>query len=487
MAAKKINNNRGENLSHMEGRGEREVTKPAVESRKEGTEKFGRIVGVSAELTGKVASDLAMEGIPPESRLKVSAFTKKELLDEVGGLDFKSILVKAAEKGWKISIYNPGIAWTGDQWADREVRDNPNFREKGARDRARDFIQKQISREEKQEEQAKSAALDFLSEGGFDICLTLDPESPESFVSSLRADMVAKRFLMEDVERNLGDRAKGILSSINWSNGAYKEGALHRAIFQSISKKMLGEDTGDDTGIFLNEREAVRFGALYGKLGVDVYMGGGPANEIELATPFKLSSEIQLFRLINQGGLGLVNWLIKKARSLPTKYIPEKNRLLVTRIQEMAKGNRAENIEVGDVLLPIQMIMGSLIGEARLVTLADTSGSVVDSSRQMLGDGLRRMYRDKVIMIETHQEKPLPRLSGEKGFPAYSPAQHGELKRYGVLAILEKIVDEMRKGTFNQAGNEQERFVVVLSGAKKYLQKKGTVRRDNSLPQFGEG
>lgn len=467
----------------MEGRDERRGV-PAESKEEEGTEKFGYIEKASAELTGKVSSDLEMEGIPPESRLKISAFGKREIAASLENLGVAEILKMAAERGWKLAIYNPGVAWTGDQWAKREVRDNPRFG-KSLLSLSSEVVEKGISREEKVEEQKKSAALDFLAEADYDLCLTLDPVEARGFVSSLRADMIARRFLMQTIDQVLGEKAKSILTSVNWSNGAFKEGQLHKAVFEAVAKETLGDDTGDDLGVFRNGDEAVSFGALYGKLGIDVYLGGGPTDEQELATPFKLTSEVPLVRMINEKGLGLVNWLIKKARSLPAKYLPEKNRLLATRVLEMGRGKRVEEVEVGDALSQIQTIMIGLIGEARLVTLADTSGSVVDSSRQMLGDDLKVVYGEKTIMIETHQEKPLPRLPEEKGFPAYSPAQHGELKRYGVLANLKRIVKEMREGTFNQAGNEQERNVVVQTGAREYGQKKGTKLRLNPLPKLG--
>ena len=470
----------------MEGQGERGSVTPVVELKKESREMFGKIERASAELTGKVTADFEMGGTSSESRLKVSAFARKELLNEVGDLDFASILAKAAEKGWKVVIYNPGVAWTGDQWASRESRKNtPRFFGKSLLGISSEAVEKGLSPEEKMEDVAKSAALDFLAEADYDICLTVDPASEAGFVSSLRADMGSRRTLMQTVEKELGEKGRGLLTSVGWSNGAFKEGMLHKAIFEAVAKKILGEDTGDDSGVFRNEREAVEFGSLYGKLGIDVYLGGGPADAEELAVPFKLTSDNLLMRGASERGMKLANWLIRKTSSLSAKYIPESKRLLVTRIQEMGRGKRSDDVNVEEALLPIQTIMRDLLGGARLISLADTSGSVVASDRQHLGDDLRLIYGDKTIMLETHQEKPLPKGPGEVGSPAYSQAEHGEIKREFVLRKLKQIVKEIKEGTFNRARNEQERYVVVSPESKEYEQKKKTFLRLNPLPRLG--
>src|SRR3989344_2469903 len=147
----------------MEGQGERGSVTPVVELKKESRGMVGKIERASAELTGKVTADFEMGGTSSESRLKVSAFARKELLNEVGDLDFASILAKAAEKGWKVVIYNPGVAWTGDQWASREARKNtPRFFGKSLLGISSEAVEKGLSPEEKMEDVAKSAALDFL-------------------------------------------------------------------------------------------------------------------------------------------------------------------------------------------------------------------------------------------------------------------------------------------------------------------------------------
>src|SRR3989344_712079 len=475
----------------MEGRGERNNVTVAPEFEQQPKEKFGRIEKVSAELSGKVDPDLEMEGVSPESRLKISAFARQEITGQVEGMDFAQILDKAMESGWKMVIYNAGVAWTGDQWLKNETPDNPLATPKGLVSGVKDKVKAVLSPEEKSEQQNKSASLDFLANGGFDLCLTLDQATEKGFVSSLRADMIAKRFLMQEVDRVGGEKGRGIISSVCWSNGAYKEKEIHNAIFQSVTKKILEDDySGDDIGVFKSYQEAVQFGQLYGKLEVDVYFGGGPADEEELAVPFKLTSKNQVIRRFSESGMSLANWLIKKLNNLPAKYIPEGERLLATRIQEMGRVTRASEVQTKGSLTLIQDVMRSLLGEkVRILTLADTSGRTVTSDRQHLGDDLRMIYGDKTIMVETHEEKPLPRLSEprEDEFKRrHSHSKHDEIKQYGVLSELMNIVSEIRVGTFNQARNEQKRFVVVQKGAKKYTRWEGTEYRLAPLQELSD-
>lgn len=451
----------------MEGQTERGKQKQAEEVIERKQNYFKTEMG-SQDLAEKLNSVMESDSIPYESRLRVSIYTRHEIVAETAGLGTDDLLKLAKEKGWKMAIYNPGVAWTGDQWSKREVRDNPLFEK----------VKRNISREEKTEEEAKSAALDFLAEGGFDLAVTFDPVKEKGFVSSLRADMLARRETIKKVGTTLG---KGKLNIVSWSNGGHKEFQIHRAALETIAL-----NKSDSMGIFKTVDEAEKYISLHGEHQVDIFLGGAPANEIELATPFKLISENAGVKTINEAGMKLVNWLIKGASGLPNKYIPDKFRLLGSRVLEMGRGQRVNDIEA-DNLEQLQQKMRGLLEGARILSLADTSGEVVASDRQFVGDDLRAIYGDRVIMVETHDNKPLPKMEVGGGviFGDMSPAQHGELKRFGVLPRLIQIMEEIRMGTFNQARNEQERHVVVQSEARIYEQKKGTQLRLNPLPQLG--
>lgn len=452
-------------MEGWQGRLERKrVPEKIIEKR----QKFNRTETGSRGLSERLGSVMEADGVPPESRLIASIYTREEIATETAGLGTDDLLKLAKEKGWKVAIYNPGVAWTGDQWSKREVRDNPMFEK----------VKGSLSKEEKTEEEAKSAALDFLAEGGFDLAVTFDPVEEKGFVSSLRADMLARREVVKKAGTTLG---RGKLTIVSWSNGGHKEFQIHRAALETIA---LGK--GDSMGIFKTVEEAEEYVSLHGEYQVDIFLGGAPANEIELATPFKLTSENAGIKTINEAGMKLVNWLIKGASGLPSKYIPEKLRLLGSRVLEMGRGQRVSDIDAGN-LNQLQGKMRSLLGEARILSLADTSGDVVASDRQFVGDDLRVIYGDKVIMVETHDNKPLPKMEvgGMVIFGDMSPAQHGELKRFGVLPHLIQIMEEIRMGTFNQTRNEQERHVVVKSEAGKYEQVKGTELRLNPLPKLG--
>ena len=428
----------------------------------------------SLDLSGILTAVMEDDQIAKESRLKASVYSKKEIQSETTGLGMDEVLKLAKEKGWRVAIYNPGVAWTGNQWADREVRDNPFFRAPSIKE----ILKRFISREEATEEEAKSAALDFLAEGDFDLAVTFDPLTEKGQVSSLRADMLARRETIKKVGERLGE---GKLEIVSWSNGAFKEFQIHRAAFEVIATEL-----PDKMGVFKTTEEAREYVGLHGKYRVDLLLGGAPADRTELATPFKLTSEIPLIKTVNVSGLKAINWLIGVAGETPSKYIPETLRRMGTKVLEMGRGLRVSDIEAGN-LDDLQKKMKGLFGEARILALADTSGSVVDSSRQYVGDDLRVIYGDKAIMIETHDNKPLPKIQGVATTLSYeqSLAQHGELKRYGVLAVMRRTVDEIRKGTFDKIKNEQERFVVVDPEAQIYEQKKGTRLRLNPLPKLG--
>lgn len=452
-------------MEGWQGRLERKREPEKVVERRQ---KFIRTETASRGFSERLELVMESDGVLPESRLKASIYTREEIAAETAGLGTDALLKLANEKGWKVAIYNPGVAWTGDQWSKREVRDNPLFEK----------VKGKISREEKTEEESKSAALDFLAEGGFDLAVTLDPVEEKGFVSSLRVDMLARREVIRKAGTTLG---KGKLTIVSWSNGGYKEFQIHRAALETISL-----NKGDSMGIFKTVGEAEEYISLHGEYQVDIFLGGAPANEIELATPFKLISENAGVKTINEAGMKLANWLIRGASGLPSKYIPDKLRLLGSRVLEMGRGQRVSDIEA-DNLERLQQKMRNFLGKARILSLADTSGEVVASDRQFVGDDLRAIYGDKVIMVETHDNKPLPMMEvgGSVIFEDMSPAQHGELKRFGVLPRLIQIMEEIRLGTFNQVRNEQERHVVVQSGAKKYGQVKGTELRLNPLPKLG--
>lgn len=456
----------------MEGQAERrQVGEQAVERQ----QNFIKNEGASNGLSETLRAAMEANKIPAESRLMVSIYTRQGVVAETAGLGTDDLLKLAKEKGWRVAIYNPGVAWTGDQWSKREVRDNPFFKAPSVKE----ILKRWISKEEATEEEAKSAALDFLDEGGFDLAVTFDPVEAKGFVSNLRADMLARRETIRKVGEVMGS---GRLEIVSWSNGGYKEFQMHRAALEVVA-------TGrpDAVGVFKTREEAEEYVGLYGEYWVDVLLGGTPADREELATPFKLTSENVGVRTVNETGMKVVNWLIGSAGGLSSKYIPEKLRLMGSRVLEMGRGRRVSDIETGN-LEELQQKMRNLLGNARILSLADTSGSVVASDRQFVGDDLRAIYGDKVIMVETHDWKPLPEIPGKavSFSEQQSPAQHGELKRYGVIGEMRRIMAEIRGGKFDKARNERGRFVVVDPEAKIYEQKKGTQLRLNPLPQLGK-
>ena len=166
----------------MEGRGDR-ATQPQSESVGERKQNFVKIERGSQDLSDILKRTMETDEIPEASRLRASVYSRKEVEVETVGLNVEELLKLAKERGWRVAIYNPGIAWSGDQWSKRETRDNPFFEK----------VKGGISKEEKVEAANKSAALDFLVEGGFDLAVTFDPVEAKGFVSSLRVDMVTRR------------------------------------------------------------------------------------------------------------------------------------------------------------------------------------------------------------------------------------------------------------------------------------------------------
>src|SRR3972149_854208 len=251
----------------MEGQAQSLERRRPVENAVERKQNFVKVERGSQDLSDILKKTMEADGVSIESRLRASVYTRQEIAAETVGLGLDDLLKLAKEKGCRVAIYNPGVAWTGDQWSQREVRDNP-FSGK---------MKESISGEEKTEEEAKSAALEFLGEGGFILAVTFDPVEVRGFASSLRVDMLARRESMAVVGETLG---KGKLESVCWSNGGFKEFQLHRAAVEAIAN-----DGKDSLDVFNNAKEAEDYISLHGKYKVDVYLGGALANQEELATP----------------------------------------------------------------------------------------------------------------------------------------------------------------------------------------------------------
>jgi len=483
-------------------------------------EAFKKLEVAEADLSQAIKIEQDRDGIAKESRLKAGVYLRGELAAELGDLSFDQLMEKAKEKGLKVVFYGGGVAWTGDQWGGREVSDNPNWKPPSLLKLSAEVSAESLSKE-KVEEGEKTAALDFLADAGMDICITLDPAESDGFVTSLRADHLAKRTIYDKL---LEAKAPSI-TKVDWSNSGIKEFQTMLAAFEAIAVDlaMAGEITDgfdamgylkgmaeqsqiqektvrDDIPgekVFHSGYEAAKYLEYFKKLNMDIFMGGAPANHVELATPFKLTHENPILKHINKRGISLVDNLVHSLRMLAPNRLPNAQKHLTTRIQEMARGKRAADLQlVEDLWRQTRKITRDLLGDVRILTLADTSGSVVTSDRQFVGDDLRAMFGDKVIMVETHDWKPLPRRMDEESAKTseeeqfrfdrdYSKSQHGELKRHGVLPELRRIMDGIRAGTYNVGREQRGRYVVVEPDATIYEQKKGTEIRLNKLPKLG--
>lgn len=417
-------------------------------------------------------------------------------------VDLHTFLDIARARNLNVSLYVGGIAWTGDTGNPHEASDVPGG---SAKYRLEQLAKKlvslseEMSPEEKAEKQllqkGKLPALEFLGRSGTDICITIDPAADNNmgrFLSSLRADAAAKSVVFD----TLSTHQITSCETVYWSNGALKEFQIHRAACETIAADLLWvrrqnivsneellayaqkpngyqelltriaqERTARDNmstktkkkvkrdDVFDNGEQAYAY--LKKLRGKNIILGGAPATLEDLALPFKLTHSTPLFREINDGMRRIVNRLIiggigkiDKIKDLQLKRGPVSN-VLLSRLAEMGRARNLDPNLIAELQLfgiweMVFNIMQGAVGDARILSLADTSGKVVLSDRHSPAKGFDVMYGKNIaIPIETVdaevQFAPIINPSGKEVVEVSGQSQHGELKRPGVINRIRDI------------------------------------------------
>lgn len=387
---------------------------------------FKRLDSASDSATNKLAEIYKDNLIPKDKHLQVSVFVNKEN-QQIQNMSLEEIMEWAAKNNKKIAFYHGGIAWNGDIVGNKTERsDNPNGLASSILSLSSD-----MSPEEKREGVNKLSALEFLYQDGAEIVITLDPKE-KKHVSSLRSDMVARKFLYEQIP----DGAKKMMEAVSWSNGGFKD---YQLIKQAFEKILYGNDKEpiklDKDEAFATTWEAKEYMTCLRD--INLFWGGAPAQASELATPFKLTIDRPGLKELNNKLRVVANSLVAKfgESNMLRKIIKQ---AVVSRLLEMG-GNKAldrTKMEQFDSRInEVRQTMQECLGEGKVVNLLDLSGSVVEPTIQaFVSKDMAFILGEKAVTVAVDESSN-----------AANESQHREIGRVGskgaegVLARLRKV------------------------------------------------
>lgn len=220
---------------------------------------------------------------------------------------------------------------------------------------------------------------------------------------------------------------------------------------------------------------------LFSQQGVDTYLGGAPAEAKDLAAPFRrevMRREPTLGDKMKHTFKEGIRMIANKAVQLAGNNLDsqqlvdtlQKSKIealkgsagwFLTRLTEMgrAQGMTPDEIKSfkNDTLL--NLLTQTALGDARIVTLMDTSGRTVASDGSLTAAELDAAYTANAVAVETlRQDTGLTALAKEgiTNIPGPDNAsldpEHAEIKQ-GALAALQKFADGDRAGM--DVGNDR--------------------------------
>lgn len=410
----------------------------------------------SAMLSAELRQMYESTGINPEKKLGGSVFIlnglnpEKEAGDMREGqtrkiLSTEEILVWAKKNDKKVAFYYGGIRWTGKHGDEKQI--NPHLPKPFAG--LAKLSSDAVSPEEQAEGKNELASLDGFASAGYDVIITLDPKGENGkFVSSLRADMLAKKFFYDKVEAS---HSKDKTRVVAWSDGAFKDYQLRKRAFEEIFFGEAGVENGkNDAGyeekVFANAQEAEDFLKAAG--GIDAFWGGTPADASELAIPYVANGAKEVISEVLRKA---TNILVKKMghSELFTKLVKQS---LTSRLLEIGAANSFDQGFFDTFPVHYKRVkdkIRNLNAGAKLVNLLDLSGEVVNPANfATVAKTMQEMYGESAVCVQTEEEKG--QVGSEYNIYGGSKSQHREIGRAGVMKILEAMLDPMYANAFER-------------------------------------
>lgn len=378
---------------------------------------------ISAKFSDGLAREHRKQGIGKDRQLQVSVFAAKETALIPAGMDNLDQLMQwAVENGKKISFYHGGISWNGDIAGNKTERSNNQGSTNGLFS-----LSSELSPEEKHEGQNKLSALEFLKKDGADIVITLEPKE-KKHISSLRADMIARRFLYQQIP----EEAKPKVEAISWSNGGFKDYQLVKQAFEKVFYENDKEPSKlDKDEAFATQKEAWEY--INCLKDMHLFWGGAPAQASELAVPFKLTTDRPGIRELNDKLRFVTNRFVAKfgESNLMRKIIKQ---AVVSRLLEMGGSrslDRQRMAQFSDRLEAVQNGFRKALGDGQIVNLLDLSGSVVEPTIQALvSNDMHFIFGDeKMATVAVNEESDQKKRS-----------LHREIGEIGVLEKIRSVI-----------------------------------------------
>ncbi len=410
----------------------------------------------SAMLSSELRQMYESTGTDPEKRLGGSVFILNGLNPEqdVGdmrdgqtrkNLSTEEILDWAKMHDKKVAFYYGGIRWTGKHGDEKQI--NPHLPKPFAG--LANWSSDAVSPEEQAEGENELASLDGFASAGYDVIITLDPKGENGkFVSSLRADMLAKKFFYDKVGAS---KSKDKTRVVAWSDGAFKDYRLRVAAFTSLFFQRFGMKNrqsapGFEEEVFKNPTEAKEFLEAAG--GINSFWGGTPADSSELAIPYVAEGKKEV---VSKTLRDITNKLVYKLghSEVINKLVKQS---LLSRLLEIGAANKFqqdyfENFR--DHYADIKNMVRDLNRGAKLVNLLDLSGEVVNPANfATVAKTMQEMYGDSAVCVQTEEEKG--QVGSDYNIYEGSKSQHREIGRAGVMKILEAMLDPMYANAFDR-------------------------------------